>query len=306
MTLHPESQKMLQELAALGLPPISEQSLLEARSRLGDPVGPLEEVAEATDSVIEGPAGSLRLRCYRPAERASGPLNLLVFFHGGGWVIGSIESHEDLARRLANACHAMVVSVDYRLAPESPYPAAVEDCMAATRWAVAQRADWGVAGLTIVSGDSAGGNLAAVVAREATLAGDLIVDYQVLLYPVTDSDLSSGSYTEFANGYGLTRDAMSWFWNQYTVGQDAAQPGASPLRADSLGGLPAAYVVTAEYDTLRDEGDAYARRLESEGVDVTSECAAGMLHGFLLHADRFTAVAEVLGRIGEQVRTRSR
>tara|TARA_Y100000588_G_scaffold370747_1_gene441289 strand:- start:2322 stop:3302 length:981 start_codon:yes stop_codon:yes gene_type:complete len=302
MTLHPESVRMLEELAALELPPIYTQSVPDARERLVAATEPLTEVGLVVDERFDGPAGPIRIRRYHPRDEPDDPTNLVLFFHGGGWVIGSIESHEDVCRRLANACSAVVVSVDYRLAPEAVCPAAVDDCMAALRWANGNRSDWGVRGITAVCGDSAGGNLAAVVAQRAMGAGVGPVDYQVLLYPVTDANLDTGSYLEFAEGYGLERESMRWFWRQYMGGQDPTQPVASPLRAKTLAGVPSAYVVTAEYDTLRDEGDAYAAAMRDAGVDVAGECVPGVLHGFLLHGDRFSEVDEVFLRIGQQVR----
>ena len=300
--LHPESRRLLDELEALGLPPISTVTLEEARGRLLPWAGALEEVGRVVDEQCAGPAGAIRVRRYHPLDDSTQPRHLLVFFHGGGWLIGSIESHDDLCRRLANACAAVVVSVDYRLAPEAPYPAAVEDCLSALEWADGSRESWGVTGITGVAGDSAGGNLAAVVAQRARDRGTPSLGCQLLLYPVTDWNLDSGSYLAYSEGYGLTRESMGWFWQQYLGDQDPTQPGASPLRAGSLAGLPATYVVTAEYDTLRDEGDAYARRLEAAGVSVTRECLPGLLHGFLLHGDRFDEVDEVMARIGQYLR----
>ncbi|MFP6703900.1 MAG: alpha/beta hydrolase [Planctomycetaceae bacterium] len=303
MTLHPESQRLLDELAELDLPPISRMTVVEARQLLEAPVGPLHEVAEVCDDAFAGPAGAIRVRRYRPLVVGSEPVNLLVFFHGGGWVIGSIESHEDTCRRLANSCAAMVVSIDYRLAPESRFPAAVADCVAGLEWASSNVEQWGVTGITAVAGDSAGGNLAAVVAQRAQDSGLPDVDVQVLIYPVTDCDLDTESYLEFSEGFGLTRDSMAWFWQQYLAEQDATQAGASPLRADSLAGLPPAYVVTAEYDILRDEGNAYARRLEAAGVQVAWECVPGLLHGFMLHADEIAEARAVIQRIGQFVKS---
>jgi acetyl esterase len=303
MTLHPESQRLLDEVAELDLPPISQMTVVEARQLLEAPVGPQHEVAEVFDDAFDGPAGTIRVRCYRPLVVGSEPINLLVFFHGGGWVIGSIESHEDTCRRLANSCAAMVVSIDYRLAPESRFPAAVADCVAGLEWASSNGEQWGVTGVTAVAGDSAGGNLAAVVAQRAQDSGLPDVDVQVLIYPVTDCDLDTESYIEFSEGFGLTRDSMAWFWQQYLAEQDATQAGASPLRAGSLAGLPPAYVVTAEYDILRDEGNAYAQRLEAAGVQVAWECVPGLLHGFMLHADEIAEARAVIQRIGQFVKS---
>jgi len=297
MTLHPEAQKMLDELAALGLPDLREQSVAEVRARLGDPLENVVEVSDVVDEEFTGPGSMVSVRRYVPVRDEEAPLNLVVFFHGGGWVIGSLDSHDGLARRLSAACHAVVVSVDYRLAPESRFPAAVDDCLAAVTWATGQSETWGVNGQLGVAGDSAGGNLAAVVARACAAAGTRL-DRQVLLYPVTDSDLGTTSYRQFSEGFGLTRDAMAWFWEQYMGDADATQPDASPMQAAAVDGLAPAYVVTAEYDTLRDEGDSYARKLQDDGVDVTYECVPGVLHGFLLHGHRFSEVGEVADRVG--------
>ena len=302
MTLHPESRRLLDELEQLALPPIETQTLDEARKRLVPPEGPLEIVDKVVDEEFEGPGGPVRTRRYHPVTGVAGSQNLLVFFHGGGWVIGSIETHEDLCRQLANACNAVVVSVDYRLAPESPFPFPVDDCVAGLEWAVGCREAWGVDGITGVAGDSAGGNLAAAVALKDGELPTPQVECQVLLYPATDSNLDSRSYLDFAEGYGLTRNAMAWFWQQYMGEEAASQPMASPLQAKALAGLPSAYIVTAEYDTLRDEGDAYAKRLQEAGVSVAWECVPGMLHGFLMHRDRFEEVGQVVGRIGQWVR----
>ena len=299
MTLHPESRRLLDELEQLALPPIQTQTLEEARKRLVAPEEPLEVVGEIVDEEFDGRGGSVRVRRYHPRHGGAGPLNLLVFFHGGGWVIGSIETHENLCRQLSNACNAVVVSVDYRLAPESPFPAPVEDCVAGLEWAVACRDTWGVDGITGVAGDSAGGNLAAVVALNARDSAASRVDCQILLYPVTDRNLDTRSYLDMAEGYGLTRKAMAWFWQNYMGEQDASQPLASPLQAESVANLPPTFVVTAEYDTLRDEGEAYADRLQEAGVSVLRECVPGMLHGFLLHPGRFAEVGQVIGRIGK-------
>ena len=299
MTLHPESRRLLDELEQLALPPIETQTLDEARKRLVAPEGPLEVVDNVVDEEFDGPAGSVCVRRYHPRQGVPGALNLLVFFHGGGWVIGSIDTHEGLCRQLSNACNAVVVSVDYRLAPESPFPAPFDDCFAGLEWAEACRESWGVDGIIGVAGDSAGGNLAAAVALKALDRGAPRVDCQVLLYPVTDSNLDTRSYFDMADGFGLTRKAMAWFWQHYMGEQDASQPLASPLQAESVTHLPPTYVVTAEYDTLRDEGEAYADRLQEAGVSVLRECVPGMLHGFLMHPDRFDQVGQVVGRIGQ-------
>ena len=207
----------------------------------------------------------------------------LVYFHGGGWVIGDLDTHDVLCRQLTAEAGITVASVDYRLAPEHKFPAAVDDAWEATRW-VASVADLlGIdARRLAVGGDSAGGNLAAVVALLARDAGAPAIAFQALLYPVTDLSAESRSYNDFADGYMLTRDSMRWFAAQYLAGKDEAMDWrASPLRAATLSGLPPALIVTAGFDPLRDEGEAYARRLRDAGVRVDYACYGGMLHGFV-------------------------
>jgi acetyl esterase len=205
-----------------------------------------------------GPAGApVPVRVYEPPTARG----TTVYFHGGGWVVGNLDSVDAACRALAVHSDTRVVSVDYRLAPEHPYPAAVEDARAAVRWAQPD----------VVAGDSAGGNLAAIVAREAR--------FQLLIYPVTDAGLNTPSYAEFGEGNGLRAEDMRRFWNLYLDGADGFAPDASPLRGD-LAGLPPAYVLTAEHDVLRDDGEQYAQALRDAGVPVTLDRRAGALHGF--------------------------
>ena len=207
---------------------------------------------------------------------------MLLYFHGGGWVIGNIESSDALCRILTNAAGCIVVSVDYRLAPEHPFPAAVDDAYHAAMWAAANAASFGGDPLRLaVGGDSAGGNLAAVVAQIARDRGKPAIRFQLLIYPVTDAACDTPSYSENADGYFLTRDAMQWFWNHYARSDaDRNHPYASPLRASNLAGLPAALVITAEFDPLRDEGERYAERMRAAGTPVQLTRYDGMIHGF--------------------------
>jgi acetyl esterase len=273
------------------------------------PAGPLD----VADRVIQGPAGPLRVRIYRPPQDAA-PRPLVVFFHGGGWVVCDLDTHDALCRRLALGADAVVVSVDYRLAPEHRFPAAPDDCAAATRWAVANAASLGADPRRVVlAGDSAGGNLACAVTLRLRDEGGPRLRGQLLVYPVTDHWTAGfPSYAEFAEGYGLTRDVMAWFWDHYlggpvdTSGVAALSVQAAPLRAPELRGLPPALVLTAECDVLRDEGEAYAARLREAGVAATLERCAGMHHGFfnwggvLDGADR--AVGRACGWIVEATR----
>ena len=242
------------------------------------------QIGMVRDLTADGPLGPIPLRVYRPAGvPASTPLAVLVFFHGGGWVIGDLETHDVLCRQLTAGSGVSVVSVDYRLAPEHKFPAAVDDAWAATRWVVAHAGELAVdASRLAVGGDSAGGNLAAVVALLARDKGAPAIAVQVLIYPVTDLVGKTRSYRDFAEGYLLTREAMRWFIAHYlTAEAEAADWRASPIRAQSLAGLPPALIVTAGFDPLRDEGEAYAERLRDAGVRVDSVCYGGMIHGFV-------------------------
>jgi len=239
--------------------------------------GPGEEVAEVRDLEIPSAAGAIPARLYRP--EGEDPLPLVVYLHGGGWMLGSIESFDTVVRALANAAGVIVVSVGYRLAPEAPFPAGLEDCLCATRWLAEHAGELGGDPRRLaVAGDSAGGNLAAVVARR--LRGEVDLRMQVLIYPVADAGCNTASYREFGERHGLTAASMQRFWNLYLDGSDGLVPDASPLRADDLAGLPPAYVLTAGFDVLRDEGEAYAEALREAGVPTTTRRFDGAIHGF--------------------------
>jgi len=244
---------------------------------------PAPEIGTVKGLAADGPAGPVPVRLYRPRGVADATaLPALVFFHGGGWVIGDLETHDVLCRQLAAGAGIAVVAVDYRLAPEHRFPAAVDDAWAATRWVASQAAALGIdPGRLAVGGDSAGGNLAAVVALLARDHGGPSIALQALLYPVVDAAAEAPSYTEFAEGFMLTRDAMRWFIAHYLGGQGSATDWrVSPLRAPTLAGVAPAMVVTAGFDPLRDEGEAYAARLRQAGVRVDAICYGGMVHGF--------------------------
>jgi acetyl esterase len=290
MPVDPQVQDYLTKLAALGLEPMvtispaTARAMMEVETRsLGEPPA----VGGILDRSIPGPAGEIRLRITTP--EGNGPFAALVFFHGGGWVVGSIATHELLARSITNAAHLAVVSVEYRLAPEHPYPAAVEDAFAATAWVAANVASLGIDPARIgVAGDSAGGNLAAVVALMARDQGGPALALQLLIYPITNDDFDTTSYRDFSTGYMLTREAMQWYWAQYVPDPGKrAEPYVSPLRANDLGGLPPALVVTAEYDVLRDEAEAYAVRLQQAGVAALLLRYEGLIHGFLRRTAMF-------------------
>jgi acetyl esterase len=282
MPLDPGLKVVLDQLAANPGPELHELPVAQARAFYDQMQLPRPEVkiAAVEDRKIAGPEGAIPVRIYRPEGRA--PFPALVYFHGGGWVIGSLETHDGSCRDLANRAGCVVVSVDYRLAPEHRYPAAAEDCFAATKWVAEHAAELGVDPKRIaIGGDSAGGNLAAVVALMARDRRGPALRHQLLIYPVADADFTRASYRENAEGYLLSTKAMEWFWNHY-VPEPARreEPYASPLRAKDLAGLPPAFVLTAEYDPLRDEGEAYARRLQQAGVPTKLKRYEGAIHGF--------------------------
>jgi acetyl esterase len=287
MPLDPQARIVWDTLAASGVPPTHLLSVAEARQAMFDilPLGsPLEPVAWVEDRQVPSsiPGAAIPVRIYAP--EGTGPFPVLVFFHGGGWVVGNLEIYDAICRTLTNSAGCITVSVDYRLAPEHKFPDAAEDCYEATRWVVENGATFnGDPGRVAVGGDSAGGNLATVVALMARDRGGPPLIFQVLIYPVTDHYTAGhASYEENAEGYFLSRDEMIWFWNHYLLGEEEAEhPYASPLKAVDLHGLPPALVITAEFDPLRDEGEMYATRLREAGVPVIATRYDGMMHGFI-------------------------
>jgi acetyl esterase len=282
--LDPEIEAVVAAMQALPGPPPTDVPIEEARAgheaETAELSGPGQTVAEVRDHVVPGPAGEIPVRVYSPSG-AHGRVPVVAYFHGGGWAIGSIDSFDTVCRALANATCAVVASVGYRLAPEHRFPAAVDDCVAATRWLASAATELGGDPARLaVAGDSAGGNLATIVARRLRDEGDSPVCFQALIYPVTDAALNTPSYREFAEGYGLTAEGMRRFWDLYLDGADGTNPDASPLRAADLSGLPPAFVLTAEADVLRDEGEAYAARLRDAGVEVDLRRFDGATHGF--------------------------
>jgi acetyl esterase len=276
--LDPQAAAYLARLDELGAPRYGEQPTPVVRAAMDDGAaalfGPFEPVP-FEDRDLPGPAGAIPVRIYRPAAAAG----TLVWFHGGGWALGSIRSSHPSCSALADLARCTVVSVDYRLAPEHPFPAAVDDAWAAFEWVAGNLDALGASGPVAVGGDSAGGNLSAVVALRARDRG-VPIAAQLLVYPVTDADLERPSYVENATGYWLTSAGMAWFWDQYVPSGDRFHPDASPLRATSLAGTAPATIVIAEYDPLRDEGEAYAARLVEAGVPVRLHRYDGMIHGF--------------------------
>jgi acetyl esterase len=253
-------------------------------------------VDEEWITVSGGPTGTVRARIVKPVG-ATGPLPVVIYIHGAGWVFGNAHTHDRLVRELAVGTGAAVVFPEYDLSPEARYPVAIEQNYAVARWVVTEGATKGLDVSRIaVAGDSVGGNMATVLALMAKERGDVPLTAQVLFYPVTDASFDTGSYQQFAEGYFLRRDGMQWFWDQYTT--DPAQRAeitASPLRAttDQLAGLPKALVITGEADVLRDEGEAYANKLRQAGVAVTATRYQGIIHDFvMLNALRGTNAAE--------------
>ena len=282
-------------LRAANLPPYEQSTPAEARARM-DMIGmlesPVEPVSVVRDFTIAGPQQELPLRLYSPTSlKHMDPQPALVYFHGGGWVIGSITSHDRLCRAIANAAACIVISVGYRLAPEHKFPAAVLDCEAGFRYVATHAAELGVDPNRIaVGGDSAGGNLAAVVAVRARDSGGVQPRAQLLIYPATGHGIETASRKRFAEGHLLTSGTMRWFADHYLRDtNDAYRPEASPRLVEDLSGLPSAYVLTAEYDPLCDEGEEYAHLLHEAAVPVTLRRFGGMIHGFI----QLTAVAPV-------------
>lgn len=287
MPLDPAAEAVLQAIVAAEQPPIHHLGPAEAREAYKASIVPGSELelAEVHDMQCPGPAGTIvPMRAYRPSKEPDLPM--VIYFHGGGWVIGDLDTHDDLCRLIAVQTGALVVAVDYRLAPEHPYPAARNDCYAATVWLAEHAQDLNVDREKIaVAGDSAGGNLSAVITLMAKDKGVTFLKGQLLIYPVTNADFNTASYLENAEGYLLTREGLIWFWDQYADTRARLEPYASPLRASDFSGLPPALIITAEYDPLRDEGEAYGQKLKEAGVDVEIERYDGAIHAFLhLHA----------------------
>jgi acetyl esterase len=283
MALDEASQTFMQQLAAAeGAKPLHEMTPTEARAMgaaLAELAGEGPEMARVEDRVLQGENGSFPVRLVVPKGTVTG---IIVWYHGGGWVIGSIAESDTLTRKLAARTGCAVVNVDYRMAPEHRFPVAADDCYAAFEWAHANAS--AIAGREVpllVGGDSAGGNLAAVVALRARDRQGPKLAFQVLVYPVTDADFDRPSYVAPDNQLLLTKDSMIWFWNHYAPSvSDRKSSDASPLLAADLAGLPPAVVVLAEHDVLRDEGEAYATRLKEAGVPVSLKQFEGQIHGF--------------------------
>lgn len=305
MTINPDAAKVVELIIASGRPPYptighvaAREIFVASRAILQPDPSP---VGEVRDLAASGPAGEIPLRLYRgQGTDASRPQPALIYYHGGGWVLGNLESHDGVCRDIANAAQCTVISVDYRLAPEAKFPAAADDSIAAAQWIHDNAEAFGVdRNRLAVGGDSAGGNLSAVVALHARDNGGPKLKLQVLIYPSTDMSSVYPSYEEFAEQLPLTRTTMDWFVDLYLKKrvEDAKDWRASPLHAKSLAGLPPAYVITAGMDPLRDEGETFARALMKAGVAVETKRFDGQIHGFLtmgrIIRDSQTAIADI-------------
>jgi acetyl esterase len=309
MPLDPQIAGLLQLMEQLGAPPLSNGTPVDARAGMRamavdmrDPttLAPVRSVENAT---VPGPAGELPIRTFRP--EADGPVPTVVFFHGGGYVIGDLDTHEDQTRLLCRDVGGVVVSVDYRLAPEAKFPAGYDDCLAATRYVAEHIDDFGGdSSRLVVAGDSAGGNLAAAVAIACRDAGGPALAAQLLIYPTVDFDADGGypSRVENAEGYFLTEADSLWFHDHYVPADfDVNDVRASVIRAD-LRGVPPAVVGTAEFDPLRDEGDAYAEKLREAGVEVRLHRFPGLIHGFYAFGGVSAAAAEAVRTLNADLR----
>ena len=303
MSLDPQAKVVLDMVAATRVEIPPEQRVEMTRRGWGLFLQRAGGTPEPVFAIEEHDADGVPARVYRPSPDPDLPV--FVVFHGGGWVIGSAAEFDVIARQLANASNAIVVSVDYRLAPEHPYPAPLDDCWRALQWTAAHAAELGGDATRLaVGGDSAGGNLAAVCAQRARDAGGPALALQVLVYPVCDCDFDTASYVANAEGYLLEREEMQWFFDCYTEGgkHDARDPSISPRRAADLHGLPPALVLTAEYDPLCDEGEAYAAQLRGAGVPVEQRRYDGLIHGFFGLSGAFDAGREAVELVGTALR----
>ena len=303
MDIDPQMQIILQQIESAGLPSFADMSPAEARLLPGIPQE-LESVAEVEGFDIDGPGGAIPVRAYRDSGDASPGV---IFFHGGGWVLGSIESYDPFCRRLCNRTGCTILSVGYRLAPEHRFPQGVEDCFAAAKWISGNTERLRLkSGRLAVCGDSAGGNLAAVVCYLAREKGGPVFSCQVLIYPVASFDETTGSMLAYSDGPLLSRKELEWFRDYYLRNPaDSNDPLASPLLIEDLAGLPPALVLTAELDPLRDGGEQYAQRLQDAGVEVTYTTYGGVFHGFVEHVGQLDRADEAMDAISGYIRAKA-
>jgi acetyl esterase len=307
MPLDPQTKTMLEQMEAIGAPPLWKLDVADARASMTAMIsmmGPGEEVRSVEDRTIDADGQRVPIRIYRPAGLADGPAPVLVFYHGGGFVLGDLESHDRDCRALANRGGCVVVAVDYRLAPEHPFPAAVDDAAAALSWVVSHADELGIdPDRVAVGGDSAGGNLAAVTALWARDAG-IGLRLQLLIYPVVD--FSEGDYpsrTENATGFMLDEQSMQWFVDHYAHDTERTEWRLTPMLAERHDGLAPALVITAEFDPLRDEGEAYGAKLVAAGVPATVTRYDGLIHGFFGMGAVIPAARPAVDEAGAALRT---
>jgi acetyl esterase len=300
MTIDAPTANFLASLAPPGAKPFEELTAQEARSfgpLLSRMSGDGPRMAAVNDGLIEGPDGAIPYRALLPAR----PRGIIVYFHGGGWVLGSVDEFDTLGRHIADQTSCTVVLVGYRLAPEHPFPAAARDALHATIWAGAHREQLAYADAPlIVMGDSSGGNLAAVVAQKSRKAGPDVV-LQVLIYPVVDADLNRPSYLSADNQLWVSRSVMAWFWDHYLPDEHQRLALAAPLRAGDLSGVPAAVLLLAEHDVLRDEQEEYARALRDAGVPVEVRCFEGQMHGFFQFINVLPGAADGVAYVARHI-----
>jgi acetyl esterase len=303
MALEPASSELLTQLVSSGLKPIQEMTPAEARglgATLRGLYGPGPDMARVDELGIPTAHGSIPARVFVPAGESRA---LIIYLHGGGWVVGSLDEFDTLARQIAARIGATVVLPDYRLAPEHPFPAACDDAHDVLLWVAAHRSELAAADAPLIlMGDSAGGNLTCAVTQRVRARGGPAVNLQVLIYPVTDCDLGNASYLAPENQLIVNRDSMAWYWDRYVPDWSARlHPGASPLRGKDFAGLPPAIVLTAEFDPLRDEGEAYAASLEAAGVPVVRRRFTGQMHGFFTIVNILPGAREGLEFVAEQI-----
>ncbi|TWF77244.1 acetyl esterase [Pseudonocardia hierapolitana] len=303
MALDEATTAFLGRMASSGGEPLHEMSPVEARvlgAALREMYGPGPEVGSITEDTVPVDGGQITVRIFTPREPARA---LIVYYHGGGWVVGTLDDFDPLARELADRARAAVVLVDYRLAPEHRFPTALDDAWAALRWVDERREQ--IAGgpvPLVVAGDSAGGNLAAVVAQRAKAADGPDLALQVLVYPVTDADFETASYLDPQNQLMIDREAMIWFWDHYAPDLgDRRHPELSPLGASDLSDLPPAVVLTAEHDVVRDEGEAYADRLARAGVPVHLRRWPGQMHGFFQMVNLLPGAVDGVAHVAAEI-----
>lgn len=306
MPVDPQAQALLDQMAAFEGPALQDMTPEQARTtfRAFAALMPVPETGAVADHSVPVDGGEITVRVFSPLEHdRQNPLPVLVWFHGGGFTVGDLATSDATAAELANSTGCVVANVDYRLAPEHPFPGPLEDCYAAVQWVVDAAADLGVDSARVaVGGDSAGGNLAAAVCLLARERGGPAIRFQLLVYPCLDPRRSYPSYRENGEGLLLTASVMEWFWHNYLGDGDPEAPLAAPIYAPDLGGLPPALVVTAEYDPLRDEGEAYAERLRQAGVIAESSRYDGQIHGFVGLYGMFDAGRKAVDEISRALR----